>query len=215
MKYLVRVVALAAVSLVAAACGSESDGQAQPEPSGVGPSSASAAPSSAEDGGQELPHSGAPAVTNPLPKSVLDGDPCTDALTQAQAKKFLGDAVTSVDADEPRLGPGCRWSNRSVLASFTLNYDTAVGQGLSATYANAKTQEDNFAEIDPIGGFPAVQYWDDGQERNCNTVVGVADEYAVGISLTLGTNSAEEGEDPCEASRTVMERVVGNLKAKA
>ncbi|MCR3719974.1 MULTISPECIES: DUF3558 domain-containing protein [Prauserella salsuginis group] len=215
MRYLVRSAALAAVAMVATACsGGESNGQAQPEPSSPS-STASAAPSSAADGGQELPHSGAPAVTNPLPKSVLDGDPCTDALTKAQAKNFFGDAVTSKDDDSQDLGPGCSWSNDDAMAGFTLNYDVNVGQGLSAVYANSKPKVDNFAEIGPIGGFPAAQYWDDGQKRNCNTFVGLADEYGLVMSLTIGTDSAEQGDDPCEAARTVMDRVVGNLKAKA
>ncbi|MBB3049264.1 hypothetical protein FHS23_000259 [Prauserella isguenensis] len=214
MSYLVRTAALAAFAVVATACSSESDGQAQPEPTAPAPSSVSAAPSSAADGGHELPHSGAPAVTNPLPKSVLDGDPCSQALTDAQAKELLGDAVTSRDDDEPKLGPGCYWSNQETLASFGLNYDVQTGQGLSATYASTKPQR-SFEEIDPVGGFPAVQYWEKDDDRVCSTVVGLADEYAVVMSLAVGTKGAEEGDDPCEASRTVMERVIGNLKAKA
>ncbi|MCP2182394.1 Protein of unknown function (DUF3558) [Prauserella alba] len=174
----------------------------------------SAAPSSAASGDQELPHSGAPAVSDPLPRSVLDGDPCVDALSQAQAKELLGDAVTSEDDDLPDLGPGCYWSNQETLASFGLNYDLRTGQGLSATYANAKPQR-QFKAIEPIDGFPAVQYHEGDVDRACTTVVGLADEYAVVMSLAIGTKGAEEGDDPCEAGRIVMERVVGNLKAKA
>ncbi|GAA1253615.1 DUF3558 domain-containing protein [Prauserella halophila] len=207
---------MAAVAMVATACsGGEFDGQAQPQPSSPAASTVTAAPSSASGDAQELPHSGAPAVTNPLPRSVLDGDPCSDALTKAQAEKFFGDAVTSEDADEPRLGPGCRWSNQEALAGFTLNYATATGGGLSTAYANIKPQADHFAEVEPIDGFPAVQYWHSDDKRTCSTVVGISDEYAVIMTLGVGSKSAEEGDDPCEASRIVMERVVGNLKAKA
>ncbi|MCP2252932.1 Protein of unknown function (DUF3558) [Prauserella aidingensis] len=214
MRYLVRTAALAAVAVVATACSSESDGQAQPEPSSTAGSMPSAAPSSAAGSGQELPHSGAPAVTDPLPKSVLDGDPCTDALTEDQAKEILGDAVTSEDDDLRPLGPGCHWSNQETLASFGLNYDVRTGQGLSGAYANAQSRR-QFTEIAPIGGFPAVQYHESDVDRACTTVVGLADEYAVVMSLAVGTKGAEEGDDPCEAGRLVMERVVGNLKAKA
>ncbi|WP_253865582.1 DUF3558 domain-containing protein [Prauserella halophila] len=211
---MVRAAALAAVAMVATACGSESDGQPQPEPSSPAESTTSAAPSSAADDDRELPHSGAPAVKNPLPKSVLDGDPCTDALTKAQVKEFLGGAATSDDADEPRLGPGCSWSNQDTLASFVLNYDVADGQGLSGAYANAKRRRE-FNEIEPFEGFPAVQYHESDVDRTCTTVVGLADEYGLVMSLAIGPNRAEEVQDPCDAGRMVMERVVGNLKAKA
>ncbi|MBB3662261.1 hypothetical protein FB384_001165 [Prauserella sediminis] len=96
-----------------------------------------------------------------------------------------------------------------------MNYDVRGGQGLSAVYANGRPKVDHFAEIDPIGGLPSVQYWDNDENRACSTVVGLADEYAVVMTLTIGTKGAEQGDDPCEAARTVMDRVVGNLKAKA
>ncbi|MCP2256292.1 Protein of unknown function (DUF3558) [Prauserella aidingensis] len=213
MKNTVRVAVLAAVAVVAAACSNESDGQAEPEGS-LSPSAPSSAPASSE-ASSNLPHSGAPAVDNPLPKSALGGDVCTEALTEAQAKELLGDAVTSKSSDSSTLGPGCSWSNQSSHAGFTLNYDVNGGQGISAAYANAKPKMDQFTETDPIGGFPVVQYRDNDDDRTCTSMVGLADEYAAVMTLTIGTEGAETGQNPCEASLLVLERVVGNLKEKS
>lgn len=214
MKNVVRTAALAAVSVVAVACsGGESDGIAEPQPSA--PAESSAVPTSTAASGQELPHSGAPAVTNPLPKSALGDDVCAEALTPAQAKELLGDAVKTENADQPRLGPGCTWSNQSTLTSFVLNYDVNGGQGLSDAYANAKPKVDNFTEAEPVGGFPLVQYTENDDKRTCTSMVGLADDTSLVLSLAIGSAGLEKGQEPCEASRLVLERVVGNLKAKA
>ncbi|GAA1254244.1 DUF3558 domain-containing protein [Prauserella halophila] len=203
------------MAVVATACSSESDGQAQPQPSSPAASTVTAAPSSASDDHQELPHSGAPAVTNPLPKSTLNGDPCADALTGGQAEELLGEGVSAERDDLEEIGVGCYWSNQDTRASFSLRYATAGGDGLSADYANAKPKMALFNEVDQVEGFPAVQYKESTDDLMCTTSVGLADEYSLISTLSVGTNGAEEGDDPCEAGRMVMERVVGNLKAKA
>src|SRR4051794_1560101 len=90
---------VAAAAVLLSACtgggGGGSESSSQPVPS----SSAAA-----------LPFSGAPKVPNPLPASVLGGDPCTDALTPEQVKTAIGIEKQGERDDLPALGAGCRWS---------------------------------------------------------------------------------------------------------
>ncbi|WP_222844436.1 DUF3558 domain-containing protein [Saccharomonospora sp. CUA-673] len=198
------------VALLAVGCGGETDGQPAPAP--ASPETSASAPASGDDG---LPHSGAPAVTNPLPESVLSGHPCDEALTEDQAKELLGDAVQSKHEDMPEIGPGCNWSSPDSGAAFLLNYDTASHEGLSDSYKNAQSQVEIFNEIEPVGGFPAIEYKRSQDDHTCTTIVGLADEYGLVLTLTIGTQGEEQGDDPCDGGRIVLEEVVDNLKAKA
>lgn len=211
MKRALKAVAIVAVATLGTACSGESDGDAQPVASN---SSVVEVPSS-EAGTEGLPHSGAPAVANPLPESVLAGDPCADAVTEEQAKELLGDAVTHERADEERLGPGCNWTNSDSGAAFRLNYDTKSRQGLSGDYANSKPKMAIFNELEPIDGFPAVAYKKAEDDLMCTTSVGLSDEYGFVLSVSLGYEGEEAGDDPCDGGRIVAEQIVSNLKAKA
>ncbi|OLT48018.1 hypothetical protein BJF85_14205 [Saccharomonospora sp. CUA-673] len=215
MKQSLKAVAVGAVGLLVVGCGGETDGEAEPGPGRqASPPTSADAPSSpaAQD---ELPHSGAPAVSNPLPESVLSGDPCIDPLTDEQATELLGDGVQTAPDNLDALGPGCRWSNLDTGASFSLSYDTVTRQGLSSAYANAQSQRAVFNEIGQIEGFPAVEYKNAEDDVMCTTVLGLADEYGLVLSLTVGDRGEEQGDDPCEGGRIVMGQVVTNLKAKA
>ncbi|WP_084706098.1 DUF3558 domain-containing protein [Prauserella rugosa] len=175
-------VAAGSLVVLATACSTEDE---QPEPEVL-----SASPSSAPTGSPApsgLPHSGAPAVDNPMPASVLSGDPC-QILTAEQVKTALGDNASSgVRHDLDELGPRCRWSNTEARASFVVTFQTAHKQGLSTTYANVKPQAAAFNEVAPIDGYPAVTYQD--QEAGgpmCTAMVGLSDEYAVSVTGTIG-----------------------------
>ncbi|WP_083665936.1 DUF3558 domain-containing protein [Saccharomonospora sp. CUA-673] len=165
--------------------------------------------------GEDLPHSGAPAVTNPLPESVLSGDPCVEAVTEEQAKELLGEGVQHEPQQAPELGPSCRWSNLDTGAAFRLSYDVNTREGLSGGYRNVEPQMPIFNEIEPVDGFPAVEYKKSEDDLTCTTVVGLADEYGLLLTLTVGQSGREKGNDPCDGGRIVMEQIVSNLKAKA
>ncbi len=211
MKRVLTVLAVGSLAVLAPACSAE-DGQAEPQDAASSvPSSAAASSQAASD----LPHSGAPAVDNPLPRSVLSGDPC-QALTPEQVKAALGDnASTGKRQNIDGLGPRCDWNNTDALASFAVTFQTEPGEGLSATYANAKPQMPVFNEVGPIEGFPAVVYKKSDTDPMCTTMVGLSDEYAISVTGTLGVDAEEKGKDSCEPGQQVASWVVANLKAQS
>ncbi|GAA1241615.1 DUF3558 domain-containing protein [Prauserella halophila] len=217
MKRLAGAVAAGSVLLVAG-CSGGSAGEAEPMPSSVAesPSTVSGSPSSAASGpGQDLPHSGAPAVSNPLPESVLSGDPC-DALTLEQVEAALGEGASDGERqDQNATGPGCSWSNRDTGAGFTVGFSTVTREGLSAQYANTKPQMPVFREIDPIGGFPALQFKKGPDDTICTVAVGLADEYSMTVTGSSSYEAEQDGKDPCVAAERTAETVVENLKKKA
>ena len=82
--------------------------------------------SSAQAGGSELPHSGAPAVADPLPESALPSDPC-EVLTPQQVKEALGEGATEGERrDLDGLGPGCGWGNKKPSLWFRLVLTTLI-----------------------------------------------------------------------------------------
>ncbi|WP_328613226.1 DUF3558 domain-containing protein [Amycolatopsis sp. NBC_00355] len=176
--------------------------------------------SSATTSAAELPNSGAPKVENPLPASVLDGSPCDSALTAEQLTGYLGRPGSPLEKEET-LGPSCTWSSDSGSgAGILVGYETKTGQGISLTYKNEKPKAARWVDdLDPVQGYPTVAYVDTGidpeHKRSCVITVGVSDELAYSVSLTLGDKAAGEGKDACDLGRGVADTVMTNLKAKA
>ncbi|MFJ9782168.1 DUF3558 domain-containing protein [Amycolatopsis sp. NPDC101161] len=175
-------------------------------------------PAPASTSNSELPNSGAPKVDNPLPAKVLDGSPCDSAITAEQVKGYLGQS----DAPQPKdseLGPYCEWSSTSGSgAGILVGYETKTGQGISLTYKNVKPKAKRWVDdLEPVQGYPAVGYVDVGtaDNRTCVITVGVSDELAYSVSLTLGDKAAGEGKDACQLGRGVADTVLTNLKARA
>ncbi|WP_282771457.1 DUF3558 family protein, partial [Saccharomonospora viridis] len=85
-------VLVGAVVLLVAGCSATSDGTASPasQDPGVSQSVSSSSSESQSPSGGQLPHSGAPAVSDPLPESAIPEDPC-DAFTREQVEYALGD----------------------------------------------------------------------------------------------------------------------------
>ncbi|MBB3050640.1 hypothetical protein FHS23_001635 [Prauserella isguenensis] len=211
MKRALATLAVGSLAVLASACSSE-DGQAEPQDSPA-PSVSSSAPASSQ-ATSDLPHSGAPAVDNPLPESTLSGDPC-NALTPEQVKTALGEEASQGERDDrEELGKACRWSNISAHSSFIVGFQTET-EGLSSTYANAKPQVEAFTEVAPVEGYPAVTYKTGAEDPMCTAVVGVANEYAVSVTGTLGTDAEREGKDPCGPVQQVAGWVVSGLKANS
>lgn len=205
MKRAVAMVGVGLAVLAAAGCSGESDGEAIPIPERT---------SSISSNHSRLPHSGAPAVTDPLPESVVPDDPC-EVLTPDQIENLLGDeASVGKRTDLAELGPGCDWSNQETLGGFLVSFDVVSRDGLSAQYANTKPQVQVFRELPSVGGFPAVAYKDSESSYRCTVAVGLADEYSVITTVSLSIEKQAEGVDPCAPSEQVSEIVVENLKAK-
>ncbi|WP_255375505.1 DUF3558 domain-containing protein [Saccharomonospora sp. CUA-673] len=199
--------------LVLTGCAEGSDGQAEPASEAAAESSEVEPNSSDPGGSSDLPHSGAPAVADPLPKSALPQDPC-DAVTPQQVETILGQQAQGERADQEETGLRCRWTD-GAGAGFDIGYATETGQGLSAFYANTQPQMEIFQAVDPVSGFPAVEYKTGHDDSLCTVVVGLADDYAVGASVAQTVEANAEGQDPCEPAAKVAELVVENLGTNA
>lgn len=162
--------------------------------------------------GQPLPYAGAPKVSNPLPASVLDGDPCTEALTPDQVRQALGKSIAGERNDSQSLGPYCAWANLDTGARIAVGYTTKVHTGLSGVYANTKPKTNTWKELAPIGGYPAVAY--DISGDRCVITVGLADDVSIDVSGSV-RDSKIGTTDPCEPTAKAAGTVVENMKKKA
>ena len=198
--------ALAALMLTAGCSGGSTPG--------VAPTGASSSPSPT---GKALPYAGAPKVDNPLPESVLSGHPCDGALTPAQLDEILLQQPQGKRNDDPSLGPECQWLNSDAGALVAVAYTTKVTDGLSAVYANTKPKATVWRPLPAIQGFPAVAhstFSQQGSKSFCQVSVGISDQYAVDVSVSLGETAVGK-KDPCDVTATVAGMVVTNLRQKA
>ena len=167
----------------------------------------------------DVPNSGAPKVENPLPAKVLDGSPCDSALTPQQLTDFIGETTRAAIPKTDALGTACDWGNPDTGAGFNIGYQTRSDQGLSLTYKNAKPDSARWVELDPVQSYPAVAYVAKGlnvaKKQDCVIVVGISDNLAYSISLTIGDNAVRQGKDACLLGRDVADAVMTNLKARA
>ena len=138
-----------------------------------------------------MPHSGAPAVSDPLPESAIPEDPC-DAFTREQIEYALGDNAPEGKREELPTGPTCTWQDSESGAGFGAFYSTTLRQGLSAYYKNSKPQVEVWRELPPIGGFPAIAYQSDKEEVSCGVAIGFADDYV--IEVPANPSRAKIGE---------------------
>ncbi|HET6705377.1 DUF3558 domain-containing protein [Amycolatopsis sp.] len=178
------------------------------------PGTATAAPTSSA----ELPNSGAPKVTNPLPAKVLDGSPCDSAFTAEQLTGYLGQPGSPKPKDS-ELGPMCDWGSTSgSSAGILVIYETKNDEGISLAYKNEKPKAKRWVDdLEPVQGYPAVGYVDVGStdNRTCVIVVGISDELAYSVSLSIGDSAVQAGKDACRLGRGVADTVLTNLKARA
>jgi hypothetical protein len=201
------IVAVVASAVVVVGC----SGKADP------PTSISTQPSSSVSASQQaLPYAGAPKVSNPLPDSVLSGDPC-GALTAQQVRDALGIDIQGRRDSLPGIGPECIWSNVDSSAKVTVFFVTEPGKGLSDLYENSKPQSVVWRELPPVQGFPAVAYvtsFGGDPKTFCAVSVGLTDKLSIDVSLYLG--DAKVGKvDPCTVAPRAADAVVTTLKQKA
>ena len=205
-RLVVTVVAGFATVTMTACSGGSTSGTASPTGSAPG-SGETSSPASA------LPYAGAPKVANPLPASVLSGDPCTDALTADQVKAALGSSVESKPDTLGGIGPFCSWHSTDTTSSaqITVAYDTTTHQGLSGPYQNAKPQSKVWQETS-VDGFPAVVHV--AERDHCQMFVGLADDTMIDVAGYVGLSKIGK-VDPCETTKKVVTAMVTTLKQKA
>ena len=166
-----------------------------------------------------VPHSGAPKVTSPLPAKVLDGSPCDSALTSTQLTHFLGQTAPPKPSTDA-LGTACDWHNAGLNGSgFQISYQTKSQNGISLAYESVKPTASRWVDLAPIQGYPAIGYVAPGvdptDKLSCVIVVGVTDELAYSVVLTLSDESAAQHKDACMLGPDVADAVMTNLKARA
>lgn len=189
---------LAGLALVLAACSSTVTGSALPAPAAAGSGSA-------------------PAVQNPLPAKVLDGDPCKTALTAADVTYLLGES-RSPSTTLTNAGDGCTWASPDPKgALFTVTYRNHGGAGLELYYQTIKPTADHWVTIDPVQGYPAVGFRSAGtaasDKNSCELVVAVTDQLVYTVDLFLSANAIAKNTDACTSGRIIADRVMTNLKA--
>jgi hypothetical protein len=200
------------LALVSGCSNGNTSGTPTPTPSSSTDSTgdSSAAPSSSE---QSLPFAGAPKVSNPLPASVLAGDPCADALTPEQITQALGAQVQGESNAINRIGPSCEWFNRDTTGKVTVTYVTETHVGLSGVYQNSRPGDSSWKELPLIQGFPAVAH--NKVTSSCQVSVGLADDLSIDVTTHLGSSKGGGQSDPCEVAPQVANLVVTTLKKKA
>src|SRR5690606_34126123 len=161
-----------AVVLLVAGCSATSDGVASPasQDPGVSQSVSSSSSESQSPGGGRLPHSGAPAGSDPLPESAIPEDPC-DAFIREQVQDALGDNAPEGKRDDFVTGPGCKWRDSVAGAMVWASYSTKTREGLSSFYQNAQPRAQVWRELSPIGGFPAIAYQAHKGGTSCSVVI--------------------------------------------
>ena len=195
--------ALLGSALLLAGCSSSTDGIAAP------------APSSSVPDNTTPPYAGAPKVQNPLPDSVISGDPCQDAFTPEQLKVNVGTGITGEPDNVPGSGPACIWADRGAFGGLLkIYFTTAQKRGLSAYYDQTKNVMKRFDVLPLIQGFPAVAYSDKPGPVSpfCQVAVGISDTADFVVSLDVSTKSTA---DACQIAAEIAGDVATTLKQKA
>lgn len=160
----------------------------------------------------------APTVQNPLPASVLDGNPCDSALTTEQVASFIG-TTKAPQRSDIATGPQCTWfSVDGVSGQISVYYNTKAGGGLNATYRNVRPDADRWEPM-TLQGYPAVATAQKGLSQSttgaCNAFVGISNDLTFGVGLVLGDNARERGVDSCAGVQKVANAVLTNLKGRS
>ncbi|WP_176439850.1 DUF3558 domain-containing protein [Haloechinothrix alba] len=196
---------MAAAVFLLAGCSHEAGGEAEPE---------------APDSGQQqedvnLPHSGAPAVEDPIEDtSAFETDICS-VLTDEQLDRLSADVAQAEPDPENDIGPTCNWRTDTRDESFGGSLLTTDGEGLSSSYENAEAGgSELFMELDPIDGHPAIAVdLNDGREDGyCNVSVGLRDDLSFYLGLDAIRDSSPYHDDPCDAAYEIAEMAVETIK---
>jgi hypothetical protein len=156
-----------------------------------------------------LPHSGAPAVTDPLTTDEFEVDPC--GTVSVGDLGSLGIKVTDASSDRNPPGPTCRYRRDDALSwGLAITVITADKEGLSRLYQNERIDPAGyFQEVSSVAGYPGVLTGliDNRANGDCDLIVGIRDDRTIQVIL-----SGDSGGEPCRVARTVGELVVDRLK---
>ncbi|WP_432850840.1 DUF3558 domain-containing protein [Amycolatopsis sp. CA-161197] len=185
---------------VVAACSGTTGGAVTPKPSTAAPSS-SAGPQ-------------VPTIANPLPASLIQGDPCM-ALTPTQVGSlFSGTPTRDPAAKDTGVAKACFWSDVQRGSHVGIQLVYAWKHGLADVYA--KKDQGFFKELAPVQGYPVVAYGpsDERPDGRCGVAVGISDDAAFEADAQVATSAVGTG-DPCEDARKVADLAVTTLKGDA
>ncbi|MFF0146538.1 DUF3558 domain-containing protein [Amycolatopsis sulphurea] len=186
---------------VLAACSGTTAGTATP-----GPSSAPVASSSG------LP---VPTIANPLPASLVRGDPCK-ALTDAQiGGLFTNTPTRSPAAKDTGVAKSCSWGDDDRGSLVGIQFVYAWKRGLTDVYAT-QGRGGFFKVLAPAQGYPVVAYGprDERSRGMCSVAVGIANDAAFEADATFARSAVGTG-DPCEDARKVADLALTTLKGGA
>ncbi|PKV92933.1 uncharacterized protein DUF3558 [Amycolatopsis echigonensis] len=163
----------------------------------------------------QQPASDTPKIANPLPASLVQGDPCK-VLTDAQVKTLFSGVSPAVQpSQDTGVAKQCRWSNPSRGSGIGVQLVYAWKDGLGHVYA--KKNEGFFKELAPVQGYPVVAYGpsDDRATGRCSVAVGIADDAAFEVDVKLANDQVGSSADPCQDAQHVADLAVITLKAGA
>ncbi|WP_329057751.1 DUF3558 domain-containing protein [Amycolatopsis sp. NBC_01480] len=195
--------ALLGSALLLSGCSDDTGGIATPAPSSLAPVNLTP------------PYAGAPKVENPLPDSVISGDPCQDALTAEQVKTDVGSGITGKRDSLAGVGATCEWSDLQSGALLKIYFTTKTKLGISQYYDQTQKVAKRFEILQPIQGFPAVAYDTAAagpESAFCQVAVGISDtaDFEVGLSRSDSSKA-----DPCKIAAEIAGDVATTLKQKA
>lgn len=216
------VAALAAVAVLAGACGERAPEPAAGNESGDRPSASTTSraplqprvPGSALPPTTVLPYSGAPKVSSPLPPTALDRPPC-GSLSFAQLATVFA-TVPQPQAQQAVFGQVCRWWPEGVAGpKLTLTHAT-LGDGLSAIFRAHEERGAYLRAMKPVRGYPMVAFdatpQTPDEKRGCQAAVGIADSRVFWLEYKVDSSAAKK-PDPCAEVTRLADLILINLGA--
>lgn len=176
------------------------------------PTSGTSSPASPSSGQQ--PGAAVPTISNPLPASVIQRDPCS-VLTSTQIDGLFTGTPTQSPVQDTGAAKSCSWSDldKGSLVGVQLVY--AWKDGLRTVY-NTQSQGGFFKVLQPVQGYPVVAYGphDERSQGRCSVAIGIADNAAFDIDVTLARSVVGQA-DPCQDANHVADLAVTTLKGGA
>lgn len=163
----------------------------------------------------QQPSTGAPKIADPLPASLIQGDPCK-VLTDSQLKTLFSGASLDVQPSrDTGVAKQCHWANLDRGSGVSVQLVYAWTDGLGHVYA--KKNEGFFKELAPVQGYPVVAYGptDDRSTGRCSVAIGIADNAAFEVDVKLADSQTGKNVDPCQDAQHVADLAVTTLKGGA
>lgn len=187
-----------------------------PTPTGTTPGGQT---TGAPAGNPNLPHSGAPKVSDPIADTAKwEADPC-GVVSEAQLASI---GIKLRETPEPELdkstGISCQWKTEGGFgSSFSGSLTTFNPEGMSSIYAkNEKDGLGVFEPLHPIEGHPAVRadQHDQSDSGHCGIAVGLRDDLTYDVDVSFDRES-KEAKDPCGYAVKIATLAVKTMKGAA